>query len=221
MTSEWALIPVKGLTDSKTRLSTYLASERSAFVEALLQDVLHSVMNSRVYDEIIVTSPDENVGLQTRSKRVSFLKQTGYGLNRAIEQANRLAQREGAKSLTTILADIPLAETDDFIEIFRLGHNVRSVVLAPSLKSGTNVMMGRPPGIVKPSYGRWSFTKHLRQAQLQSVPVYAVANSRVSFDIDTVNDLIELKRRDAKLRTQAARILTRVDLTPRQIRVSY
>lgn len=220
MTSDWAVIPVKGLTDSKTRLSTYLSTERKAFVQALLQDVLHAVINSRVYDQIIVTSPDEDVGLQTRGKRVSFLKQTGYGLNRAIEYANRLALREGANSLTTILADIPLAETDDFVEIFHLGHNDRSVILAPSLKSGTNVMMGRPPGIVKPSYGRWSFTKHLRQAQLQAIPVYALANSRVSFDIDTVNDLIELKRRDAKLRTQSARVLTRVDLTPRQIRVS-
>lgn len=221
MTSDWAVIPVKGLADSKTRLSMYLATERSAFVEALLQDVLHSVVHSRMYDEIIVTSPDENVGVHTRSRRVSFLKQTGYGLNRAVEQANRFALREDANSLTTILADIPLAETSDFVEIFHLGHHDRSLVMVPSLKSGTNVMMGRPPGIVKPSYGRWSYSKHLRQAQLQSVPVYSVANSRVSFDIDTVNDLIELKRRDSKLRTLSARVLARVDLTPQPIRVAY
>lgn len=173
-----------------------------------------------MYDQVIVTSPDENVGLQTKSKRVSFLRQTGYGLNLAVEQANRFALREGAKSLTTILADIPLAETSDFAEIFHLGHNDRTVVMAPSLKSGTNVMMGRPPGIIKPSYGRWSYSKHLRQAQLHGVPVYSVANSRVSFDIDTLSDLLELHRRDPRGRTLSAQVLRRVDLTPRPIRIS-
>ena len=93
MTDNWAVIPVKGLTESKTRLSTHLQGDkRKVLVEALLDDVLSSIIRSRVYGTVLVISPDDNVSNRVRSQEVSFLKQTGVGLNRAIEQANRLAK---------------------------------------------------------------------------------------------------------------------------------
>src|SRR6266446_4593373 len=108
MTDNWVVIPVKGLTESKTRLSTHLqVDKRRILVEALLEDVLSSIIRSRVYGRVMVISPDENVGSRIRLQEVSFLKQIGVGLNRAIEQANRLALQKNARSVTVILADIP------------------------------------------------------------------------------------------------------------------
>ena len=206
MTDNWAVIPVKGLTESKTRLSVYLQGDkRKILVEALLDDVLSSIVRSKAYGTIMVISPDENVGIRLRQQGVSFLKQTGIGLNRAVEQANRLATLGHARSLTTILADIPLVEPSDFKEIVDLGSPGRRVAMAPSTKGGTNIMLTSPPGTITPSYGRWSYSKHLRRAQASGLNAYSVSNARVSFDIDTISDLRELRRLDPESKTATAR----------------
>jgi 2-phospho-L-lactate/phosphoenolpyruvate guanylyltransferase len=211
LTQNWAVIPVKGLAESKKRLTSYLGESKKLLVEALLQDVLSSALQSDIYDKVLVISPDETVADLSNAKRVDFLRQTGFGLNRAIDQANRLAIRDRVSSLTTILGDIPMAAPQDFREIFKIGNGFGKVVMVPSLKGGTNVMMARPPGVVRPNYGRWSYSKHLRQAQLNKVVTYSISNPRVSFDVDTVNDLTELKRRDPNLRTLSAKVLTRME----------
>src|SRR5437870_1446267 len=108
MTDNWAVIPVKGLTESKTRLSTSLQGEqRRILVEALLEDDLSAIIRYRVYETVILLSHDENVGGRFRSREVSFLKHIRLRLNRAMEQANRLATQKHARSLTTVLADSP------------------------------------------------------------------------------------------------------------------
>jgi 2-phospho-L-lactate/phosphoenolpyruvate guanylyltransferase len=170
-----------------------------------LDDVLSSIIRSRVYGTVMVISPDENVGSRIRRPEVSFLKQTGIGLNRAVEQANRLAMLGHARSLTTVLADIPLVEPVDFKELVGLGFPGRRVVMAPSKKGGTNVMLTSPPGVISPSYGRWSYSKHLRRAQAGGLNAYSISNGRLSFDIDTMPDLIELKRLDPKGKTASGR----------------
>jgi 2-phospho-L-lactate guanylyltransferase len=221
MTENWAVIPVKGLTESKTRLSTYLQGDkRRILVEALLDDVLSSIIRSRVYGTIKVISPDENVASRIRPPEVSFLKQTGIGLNRAVEQANRLATLGHARSLTTVLADIPLVEPGDFKEIVGLGSPGRRVAMAPSMKGGTNVMLTSPPGAISPSYGRWSYSKHLRRAQAGGLNAYSISNGRVSFDIDTTSDLIELRRLDPEGKTASGRAaeMLKLVLMPQRVR---
>lgn len=207
MSENWAVIPVKGLGDSKTRLAPYLGDSRKTVVEALLQDVLSSVLHSKVFDKTIVISPDENVANLARSGTAAFLQQTSVGLNRAVDQVRRLALKEGVLSMTTILADIPLAESRDFAEIFHMRGASASVVLAPSLKMGTNVMLASPPSVIRPRYGRWSYSKHLRESQVAGVDAYSASNPRVSFDIDTPHDLLKLRRRDPEGRTRTARVL--------------
>jgi len=221
MTENWAVIPVRGFTESKTRLSGSLqGDQRRILVEALLDDVLSAIVRSKVYEAIMVISPDENVASRIRPPEVSFLKQTGIGLNRAVEQANRLATLGHARSLTTVLADIPLVEPGDFKEIVGLGSPGRRVVMAPSLKGGTNVMLTSPPGAISPSYGRWSYSKHLRRAQAEGLNVYSISNGRVSFDTDTMSDVMELRRLDPAGRTASGRAagMLRLVLTPQRIR---
>jgi len=219
MTENWAVIPVKGLIESKTRLSTHLQGDkRRILVEALLDDVLSSIIRSRAYGTIKVISPDENVASRIRPAEVSFLKQTGIGLNRAVEQANRLATLGHARSLTTVLADIPLVEPGDFKEIVGLGSPGRRVAMAPSMKGGTNVMLTSPPGVVSPGYGRWSYSKHLRRAQVSGINAYSLSNPRLSFDIDTTADLVELRHRDPQGKTVSGKVVSELGQFPNEAR---
>jgi 2-phospho-L-lactate guanylyltransferase (CobY/MobA/RfbA family) len=104
-----------------------------------------------------------------------------------------------------------LCKPQDFIEIFQIGGQENAkVVLAPSLKGGTNIMMLSPPNLITPSYGRWSYARHLRLAQKNNLNTYSVSNPRLSFDVDSPNDLRELLQRDIHGRTETSRNILQI-----------
>ena len=206
MTDHRAFVPVKGLRESKKRLLSYLSQDnREKLVKALLEDVLSSLGRANVFSSIIVISPDEQVTDQIRSPKVAFLKQNGTGLNSAVQQSISSVVKARADSLTIVLADIPLAQPADFKEMLQMGGHGPKVVLAPSMKGGTNIMTLSPSDAISPSYGRWSYSRHLRQAQKKALNVYSISNPRVSFDIDTPRDLSELRLRDPDGRTNTGK----------------
>ncbi len=202
-----AVVPVKGLVDAKKRLSGYLSAEdRKRLVLAMLDDVLHALRRSSIFEEIVVISPDESLEREAFTNHVAYVRQNSFGLNAAVQKATNQAMRQGVSSLTTVLADLPLAESKDFEEIARINLEKPRVVLSPSLKGGTNVMMRVPPDIIGNSYGRWSYAKHLKVAQEKGLPVYSVSNPRLAFDVDTVQDLRMLRHLDYSGRTHAGRV---------------
>jgi len=215
VTGHIAVVPVKGLTESKRRLSGELSVEnRKVLVKALLEDVLAALVRADIYSNILVISPDQDIADIAPLHGASFVKQNNLGLNSAVEQATRLASRERAQSQTIVLADIPLTEPRDFVELFKLGGNEPKVVMAPSLKGGTNIMTMSPPNAIAPAYGRWSYARHLRLAQRKQLRSYSMSNPRVSFDIDTVYDLTRLRRLDPERKTRSGKLAAEVTQTP-------
>jgi len=213
LTRDFAIIPVKGLLESKSRLSRSLGSrEKKKLILAMLKDVLTSVEESELFSRVLVVSPDQNVKAEANLPDGSFLHQEGQGLNAGVRQSTLFATREKASSVAVLLADIPLVEERDLKELYSVGDIVPRVVLSPSLKGGTNVMVREPPGIIAPAYGRWSYSTHLRVAQKTGLTVYSVSNPRLSFDIDTPEDLITMRRRDPHGKTHTARCLE--EMTP-------
>jgi len=203
----FAILPVKSLSEGKRRLANHLdPEERKALVLAMLDDVLTSLGKSRSFPETYIVSPDLSLERTARNHRVGFIRQNGAGLNAAIRQALRYLARSKVSSVTTILADLPLAKPSDFTELMRISDHSPRVVLAPSLKGGTNVMLRSPPNLIKTSYGRWSYAKHLRVSQGKNVPVYSISNPRLSFDVDTIEDLKALVMLDASRRTNAGKV---------------
>jgi len=206
-----AVVPVKNLPDAKRRLHNYLSpDERKRLVLAMLDDVLHSLERSAVFSKVLVVSPDDSLEKQVGKNHVTFVKQRGIGLNAAIRQASREIFRENASSMTIVLADLPLAGAKDFQELTRISLERPRVVLAPSLKGGTNVMARSPPEVVPALYGRWSYAKHLRASQKKGIPVYSVSNPRLSFDVDTIKDLRALRQLDPSAKTHAGRLAREV-----------
>jgi 2-phospho-L-lactate guanylyltransferase len=208
LTKDFAIIPVKGLLDSKSRLSRSLElQDRKKLIVALLEDVRTAVEDSDLFNRVLVVSPDPNVEKEANLPDGTFLHQEGQGLNAGIRQSTLLAMREKASSVAVLLADIPLLEPRDLKELYSLGAAAPRVVLSPSLKGGTNVMVREPPNIIAPLYGRWSFSTHLRAAQKIGFAVYSVSNPRLSFDVDTPEDLIDVRRKDPQGRTHTARCI--------------
>ncbi len=226
MTKDFAIIPVKGLLESKSRLSRSLSPyDKKRLILAMLNDVMTAVKESELFSRIVVVSPDRNVEGEANLQDGVFLHQEGPGLNAAIRQSTLLATRERASSVAVLLADIPLIEPRDLKEVYSVGNTAQRVVLSPSLKGGTNVMVREPPDIIATAYGRWSFSTHLRAAQKTGLAVYSVSNQRLSFDVDTLEDLIAVARKDPRERTHTARFLQEITAlhvlarTPKQDRL--
>ena len=213
---------MKGLLDSKSRLNRALAPpEKKKLILAMLRDVLVSVMESEIFDRVMVVSPDPNVAGEANLEKGVFLHQEGSGLNSGIRQATIVAKRAKASSVAVLLADIPLAQPKDLRELYALGNAPERIVLSPSLKGGTNVMVREPPDLIQSVYGRWSFSNHLRAAQKVGVPVYSVSNPRLSLDIDTPEDLVSVRRADPHSKTYTSRALgeiSTIHVAPRTTR---
>ncbi len=202
-----ALVPVKTIAEAKKRLSNYLApDERRKLVRSMLVDVLHALDRSGSFKDILVISPDPSVARITEQNHAVFLQQVGSGLNSAVYQATRWAVHNQVSSVTTVLADLPLVEAKDFEEFEQISRTRPRVVMAPSLKGGTNLMLRTPPDVIQTSYGRWSYAKHLRAAQKKGIPAYSISNPRLSFDLDTIADLKALKHLDPAEKSSAGKL---------------
>lgn len=202
-----AVVPVKGLAEGKKRLANYLGLyDRKRLVQAMLVDVLGAIHRSRMFVETLVISPDEYIAREAVKNNAVFVRQNGTGLNSAVHQAEQTVLPREVLAITTVLADLPLLEARDVEELVQISQETPRVVLAPSSKGGTNVMLRAPPNIIATSYGRWSFAKHLRSAQKKGVAVYSIANPRISFDVDTIEDLRTLRQMDSSEKTNAGRI---------------
>lgn len=221
MTDNIAVIPVKGLLEGKSRLNRALApQDKKKLILSMLRDVLVSVTESEIFSRVMVVSPDRNVAREANLEEGVFVQQEGSGLNSGIRQATILAMRGKASSVAVLLADIPLVQPRDLKELYAIGSSAQRVVLSPSLKGGTNVLIREPPDRIPPAYGRWSFSNHLRAAQKLGVPVYSVSNHRLSLDIDTPEDLRVIGRGDSHAKTDTSRVLREISAIHLAARVS-
>jgi len=85
LTRDFAVIPVKGLLESKSRLSRSLRSrDKKKLILAMLKDVLTSAEESELFSRVLVVSPDLYVKAEANLPDGSFLHQEGQGLNAGV-----------------------------------------------------------------------------------------------------------------------------------------
>ncbi len=100
-----ALIPVKSLSEAKSRLATHLAlHERENLVLDMLQHVLQVLRDSNVLEQIAVVSPDQRVLRQAQAWGAQAVVEEMPGHNAAL---NAAALKELAAGTTFL----PLRET--------------------------------------------------------------------------------------------------------------
>jgi len=190
--SVFAVIPVKTLSKSKTRLSTVLNSrERQMFTLAMLEDVLKAVKCSMVRQTVVIGS-DRTVKEIADDFGVSYLKERKHGLNQAIKQATEWCIQNNANSILVLPADIPLITPEDINRIVKLCPKENSVVISPSQNGGTNALLQKPPNLIPTHFGPNSFSKHKTEAFHRGILTKTYISKRVAMDIDSPKDLENL-----------------------------
>ena len=185
-------VPVKLLVEAKSRLAPVLSPlERGALTLAMVEDVLDATLGLAGWETWVI-SPDEAV-LEVAARRGAVtITEDKPPLSNAVRQLEDQAQERGAETLAILLGDTPLVTT---AALTRALHTLGPVVLAPDDEEvGTNLLVRRPPKIVRARFGSESFRKHLETAALADVPAAVVHIPDLAFDLDAPSDILTLLR---------------------------
>ncbi len=204
--STYAIVPVKKLSKSKTRLSTFLTSEeRTLFTLAMLEDVLGALKHSKVNKTIIVGANSE-VESFAKNFGMMFLREQQEGLNPALNQTTKWCIQNGAEQVLILPTDVPVITPKDIDQLIKLASK-NSIVISPSKNGGTNALLQTPPEIIVPSFGNDSFNRHTEKAAAKHVKTKVYVSSRIILDIDSGKDLSILLK--AGKQTGSYRFLTK------------
>jgi 2-phospho-L-lactate/phosphoenolpyruvate guanylyltransferase len=200
-------IPVKSLERAKTRLASVLSpAERAALSLVMLEDVLDACLAQRGW-EVWVVSRDEaalEIGVRRGARP---LLEKGTSLLGAVRQTESEVVGRGGH-LAVVLADLPFLTPEALAVPLELGDasgRRAGVVAAPAASDGgTNLLLRRPPSVIRARFGRSSFAKHRWAARRARVPFEEVRRLELAFDLDRPEDLARvLTGRDAG-RTRSA-----------------
>ena len=190
-----ALIPVKGFSNAKQRLSPLLdAAERELFAEVMFRDVLKQVLKARGLVETYVVTGDNKVAEIAASLGAQLIREkVEKGETDAVDFARGELKQLGREAVLIIPGDMPLVRSADIEEVLAQVPEAASfpfALLVPSHdRMGTNALLLAPPDIIKLRFGYDSFTYHMSQVSAQGLPLRFIENERLALDIDEPKDL--------------------------------
>jgi 2-phospho-L-lactate guanylyltransferase len=191
------ILPVKHLDRAKERLrNRYGPQERMAIARALLSDAL-SLCTSVPWLRWWVVTGDRRVADEARGHRLEVVPDDGRGLNAALRKAIATVLAAGARSVTIVPSDVPLAYVGDLRDLTDTGAT-SDVVLVPSHgDGGTNGLFLSPPDLFEPHFGAGSLKSHIDAAAGAGARCSILDLPRLALDIDTPDDVDDFLARPA------------------------
>lgn len=199
------IVPVKRLDRAKTRLEALLGAEgRRDLAAALLDDALALCAATPL--RWVIVSDDDAVLERAEGAGHRGVRDGGDGLNEALAVARDAAVEMGATSVTIVPCDVPLARSDDVLDILDTG-DTSDVVLVPARDGGTNGLYLRPPGALLPRFGPSSVSAHASAAEAAGLRCSLMPLERLALDVDTEDDVVALLADAGADETNAGRLL--------------
>lgn len=189
-----AVIPVKSLHSVKSRLSPFLTlQQRKNLALLLLNATIKTVKASRFVSDIIVVSSDSIIEYLSFKNSLKFIKDADNGVNNAVILADRYCIENEIDANIVIPNDIPFLSFRSIDQICIISEKYsRCVIICPSKRfDGTNILLRKPPGVIKTFYDDNSYANHLKEAKKLNIPIESLDYANLRFDIDTKEDLIE------------------------------
>lgn len=187
-----ALIPVKGLEQSKSRLLSHLPNERrQALTLAMLADLIEALRETRGLDRVAVTTPDPIVAALARSAGAEVLMRPEPGLNEALEDGIERLQPGTKEPFLIVLGDVAGALATDFERLLSISRESAraGIWLVPSADGGTSALLQRPAGQIACQFGRNSAERHREAAKTAAADYHEVELASLSIDLDEPEDL--------------------------------
>lgn len=187
-----ALIPVKRLEESKSRLLSQLPdARRQALTLAMLEDLIESLSKSAGIDRIAITTPDPVVAERARGAGTEILMREEPGLNAALEDGRERLGPKPDEGFLIVLGDVAGALPADFETLLEAGTKSERpcVWLAPSSDGGTSALLQFPATAIPCAFGRESAARHRAAAETAGVAYHEIELDSLLIDLDQPEDL--------------------------------
>ncbi|KAA3662446.1 MAG: 2-phospho-L-lactate guanylyltransferase [Chloroflexi bacterium] len=189
----WAIIPVKTLHLSKSRLAPYLSPrERAVLMRGLLNRLLQVLRKVPQVDGIVVVSRDQAVNQIVAQHDVHFVAENeGVGLNEAVNLGRSYAVAQGATAILIMPADLPYVTLADVGALWGETAVISqqcAIICSDRHQEGTNALLLPATVPFQFQYGLQSFQKHCREAERLHLTVQEVVIPGLQFDLDTLQD---------------------------------
>ena len=189
-----AVIPMKPLTDSKSRLATSLTPEqRGDLAIGMLRRVFLALQAASV-EGLWVVGGDQRVENMTKNAGGIWLDELGVDLNDTVSKAFERVFKEGNSALY-LAGDLPFLKAADVHSLLQASRRHNHISLAPARQNGGTNAIFVPSGVpFTPELGTNSFIRHLAQAAKLGVSVAMCYSPGTGFDLDTAADLETYER---------------------------
>jgi 2-phospho-L-lactate/phosphoenolpyruvate guanylyltransferase len=187
----WAVVPVKPLSQAKSRLMDLLDDqERQEFVLQMVRHTLQILTEWQKIDGVLVISADPDILEAAVGYGVDLLLEPDVpGLNRSLYRANDILRGEDCDGIIVIPIDLPYLNHLYLDQMLPTKFISPMVCIAPDHHlQGTNILLVAPIGAIPYRFGRGSFHKHIQSAQKRGIPTQIVNLPELAFDVDLPAD---------------------------------
>ena len=199
----WAVIPVKPLHTSKSRLAHLLSpDERAALIYQFLDRTLSILAQVQTIAATLIVSSDPDVLTLAHQQQAATLpEEKAQGLNKAVTKATQYLQNLSVSAMLILPADLPFiqpSDIDNMVQSYRAQDGLSQPVMAictDDQNDGTNALLLPTHVNFIFQYGRNSFHYHIREAVRLGLTPHVVHAPGLQFDLDTENDWKNFKRR--------------------------
>jgi 2-phospho-L-lactate guanylyltransferase len=201
MSKTWALVPIKSLDQSKSRLGPVLTQDECADLSrAMLDDVLSAIAAASSINQIAILTDDLEVSARAQRDGYLVIKDDSAELCAALDNAATTLKSAGAETVVVIPGDIPTISGAD-IDRLLAEHSGGLSLCSAYRDGGTNILVCSPPDALPFQYGTNSARRHLETAAAANLPARLVKRAAFSQDIDTPDDLLWLSKQNAAVKS--------------------
>lgn len=190
MNTIWAVIPVKPLVNTKTRLASVLSpQERTALTMQLFVRLICEVKQvARIAETVVVTRDERLAALACAFGTHRTAEAAEEGLNEAVARGVRLAGQRGATHALILPSDLPLVTRADLDRLLEKVADTAVSICSDEKALGTNALLVPVGAKFRFAYGVNSLEQHIAEAERAGLLVQRLYNDNLQFDIDTAND---------------------------------
>jgi len=190
-----AIVPIRSLTDGKTRLAGYPGA--SVLTEAFARDVIAACMACPEIGDIALVSPDPRVlDLAIASGCIGIAESDSDsdsgGINGAISQARQ--ELSDAENVVAILGDLPCIDGPSLSTVLSAAQEHETSFVSDTAGTGTTIWCSSNPSALS-HFGHHSRAEHRADGAIElGVDQTSLQWARARRDVDTEIDLWDAGR---------------------------
>lgn len=190
-----ALVPLKRLSDAKSRLSGVLDPDtRARLMRAMLDRTLAEALRAPSVGRVVLVSSEPDAPAIAAAHGIERFDDRGLPWNGALAAA--IAETVRSDDVLILSADLPLVSAADVEALIAATPAPRGLGIARARDAGTNAVVMRPAGALVTCFGTpVSSARHAELAAAAGLEPAIVDVPGLALDLDSHDDLREVLRR--------------------------